>query len=102
MLTVDWKCAPPLPHQWSFQQDSLDHLLFGGSELRESQRRKTVLVTDSVTFASFFWSSKTQDQPGFEGKGNRLLLDKRSGMFLQGREKLLAAIFGDNLLQGKL
>lgn len=69
----------------------------------ERARRKDVrpLKTRFALFY-FFQSSKVQGQPGFKGKGNRLLLDKRSGMFLQGGEKLLAAMFGDYLLQGRL
>lgn len=61
------------------------------------------LVTDMVSYLfKFFLVKQDPGQLGFKGKGSRPLLDKRSGMFLQGGEKLLAPIFGDYLLQGKL
>ena len=34
----------------------------------------------------FFWLNKIQGQLGFRRKGNRLLPNKRSGIFLQGRK----------------
>ena len=91
MLT--WLQCAPLSPKWPFQQESLDFLC-GGLELLwwKEQKKKlsslnTRLVTDAVSYLlNFFWLNKIQGQLGFRRKGNRLLPNKRSGIFLQGRK----------------
>lgn len=58
----------PLPHQWSSQQDSLDHLLFGGSELGEWKKKNCTCNWQVSHLLHFFGQARHKTSLDLRGR----------------------------------